>query len=747
MRITGARSIQGKLNLILVATVGVALAIAAASLLAFEARKEWRTLRNSLTSQADVVGLASEAALSFSDPVVGEQNLRALKAQPSAMAAALYDAQGRLFARYVPREEEAAQLPAQAPPQGLRFGWTTATMVRPVVSNREAIGSIYIEVQHNLLLQLAEYIGWLVAVTLAGLAGAVLLASRLQKTLTGPIEEVSEVARGVLESGTYDVRATRRSDDEVGQLVDAFNAMLDELGRRARVLQEANAALSSSEARYQLAARGSSAGLWDWDMRAGTMFHSPRLKAVLGYTEEEFPDVPQTLSRLMHPDDLQDIRVPLHRHLAHGTPFQSECRLRQKDGQWRWFLATGASERDATGRVFRMAGSLIDIAERKESEILLQQSSRAKDEFLATLAHELRNPLAPLRTGLQILKRPQAGEAVQKRTLDTMDRQLTHMVRLIDDLLDISRISNGKIRLELARMPLRAALHTALELARPAIDAAGHALHVELPEEDVQVMGDATRLAQAFGNLLNNAAKYTPAGGRIRLVARRQGDEALVEISDTGVGIPPDMLDRVFQLFAQVPGATSQLTSGLGIGLFLVRSLVEMHGGRVVAHSEGPGRGSTFTVTLPCVQAPAADQAAPQAAADAKAEAAAARILVVDDNVDAAETLTTFLEMTGARTRAVYDGSAALPAALEFAPDLVLLDIGLPGMNGYEVARAMRAEPRLAGVQLVALTGWGADEDRRRAMEAGFDHHLTKPVDLGVVEDLLQQLATGLRPR
>lgn len=747
MRITGARSIQAKLNLILVATVGVALAIAAASLLVFEARKEFRTLRAALTSQADVVGLASEAALSFGDPVVGEQNLRALKAQPSAIAAALYDAQGRLFARYVPREEDAAPLPVQVPSQGLDFGWASATMVRPVVSNREVIGSIYIEVQHNLVLQLAEYIGWLVAVTLAGLAGAVLLAARLQKTLTRPIEEVSEVARVVLERGTYDMRATRRSDDEVGQLVDAFNAMLDELGRRARVLQEANAALSASEARYQLAARGSSAGLWDWDMRAGTMFHSPRLKAVLGYTEAEFPDLPETLSRLMHPDDLRAMRASLARHLAHDTPFQAECRLRQKDGPWRWFLATGASERDATGRAFRMAGSLIDITERKESEILLQQSSRAKDEFLATLAHELRNPLAPLRTGLQILKRPQAGEAVQKRTLDTMDRQLTHMVRLIDDLLDISRISNGKIRLELARMPLRAALQTALELARPAIDAAGHALQVELPEDDLQVQGDATRLAQAFGNLLNNAAKYTPAGGRIRLLARREGGEAVVEISDTGVGIPSDMLEQVFQLFAQVPGGTGQITSGLGIGLFLVRSLVEMHGGRVEAHSEGPGRGSTFAVRLPCVAASAPDPAAPQADTAAAADSPVTRILVVDDNVDAAETLTTFLDMTGARTRAVYDGSAALEAALEFAPDMVLLDIGLPGMNGYEVARAMRAEPRLAGVQLVALTGWGADEDRRRAMEAGFDHHLTKPVDLAIVEDLLRRLATELRPR
>jgi PAS domain S-box-containing protein len=505
------------------------------------------------------------------------------------------------------------------------------------------------------------------------------------------------------------------------------------------VLQEANQALSTSEARYQLAARGSSAGLWDWDIAAGTMYHSPRLKAQLGYTEQEFPDRPGTLHGLTHPDDQEPMQAALRSHLARDTPFQAECRLREKQGGWRWFLVTGMALRDAAGKPYRMAGSLIDISERKQGELLLQQSNRAKDEFLATLAHELRNPLAPLRTGLQILKRAGAAPQTVRRTLDTMDRQLTHMVRLIDDLLDISRINSGKIQLELGRASLRAALQTALELARPAMDAAGHALHVELADPDVALHGDETRLAQAFGNLLNNAAKYTPPGGRVQLRQWREDGEAVVEIRDNGIGIPRPMLDRIFSLFTQVDGVPGKTVGGLGIGLFLVRSLVQMHGGSVRADSPGPGQGCTFTVRLPCL--PAAPAPAPLVSGGTRMTTTSpARILVVDDNVDAAETLSTFLDMLGMQTRSVHDGVAAVDAALDFAPDVVLLDIGLPGMDGYEVARAMRAKQQLAGVKLVALTGWGADEDRRRAMDAGFDHHLTKPVDLGVLEDLLQQV-------
>ncbi|MCG2595669.1 ATP-binding protein [Ramlibacter sp. XY19] len=742
LRLATARTLQRKLTLILLATIGLALFLAASALLLVELRKEYRNARQDLVVQADVVGLASEAALTFGDAKVGEQNLRVLQAQPQVIAGALYDIRGRLFAHFLSGEDGSAEVPAQAPPLGMHFGLSTATVVRPVISNREQIGRVYVQLQHGLLAEVAEYVGWLVLVVLVSLFGALLLARRLQPALTEPIEDVSAVARGVLEHGNYDLRATKRSQDEVGRLVDAFNAMLDELGRRSRMQQETNRALSASDARYQLAARGSSAGLWDWDMDAGTMFYSPRFKALLGYSEEEFPDLPTSLLNVMHEDDRQPVQAALRSHLSHDTPFQVECRLQEKRGPWRWFLVTGMALRDEKARAFRMAGSLIDISERKQTEILLQQSNRAKDEFLATLAHELRNPLAPLRTGLQILKRPDVAEGIQKRTLVTMDRQLTHMVRLIDDLLDISRINSGKIRLELARSSLRAALQTALELARPAMDSAGHVLEVQLPEPDIALHADETRLAQAFGNLLNNAAKYTPRGGRIALRAWQDGQQACVEIQDSGIGIPPEMLDRVFSLFAQVDGHAGTSGGGLGIGLFLVRGLVEMHGGTVEASSGGDNQGSTFLVRLPCLPPAAAPAPVPPREDDRTLPGSAApgRVLVVDDNLDAADTLATLLDMLGLQTRQVHDGEGVLAAALEFRPEVVLLDIGLPGMDGYEVARALRGEPRLGRVTLIALTGWGAEDDRRRALAAGFDHHLTKPVDLAVLEQMLRTL-------
>ncbi|WP_332827767.1 ATP-binding protein [Ramlibacter sp.] len=747
MILSALESIRHKLTLILLTTVGVALALAAAGLLVLEARNEWRAARTALTTQAQVVGLASEAALSFGDRKVAEQNLRVLQAHAGVLAAALYDVDGRLFAHFRVEDDDADTVPGTVPPPGLDFGWSKATVSAPLVSGREVIGSVYVQTRHGLVPRVSEYIGWLVLITAASLAVALLLANRLNQSVTGPIEEVSRVARAVLEQGSFDVRATKRTQDEVGQLVDAFNAMLEELGKRARVLQEANAALGASEARYQLAARGSSAGLWDWDMQAGTMFHSPRLKALLGYSEEEFPDLPDSLTRIMHPDDRGPVDAALQAHLADPdrTPYQAECRLREKDGRWRWFLVTGTAQKDALGRAYRMAGSLVDISERKESELLLQRSNDAKDEFLATLAHELRNPLAPLRTGVQILRRSGVAPAVQQRTLETMDRQLTHMVRLVDDLLDISRISSGKIKLEMTRTSLRSVLVTALELARPAMDAAGHALQTELPEPDIEVEGDATRLAQAFGNLLNNAAKYTPPGGQVRLRAWRDGDLGIVEVQDNGVGIAPDMLDKVFELFAQVAPGSGQLSSGLGIGLYLVRNLVELHGGTIVARSTGTG-GSTFRVAIPCL--PAAHAAPPTDAAPATPASAPApdlRVLVVDDNVDAAETLSAFLGMLGLEVHSAHSGPAALQAAESFDPDVVLLDIGLPGMDGYEVARAFRANPRMAQVHLIALTGWGSEQDRRRAAEAGFDHHLTKPVDLGQLEEMLRQLPLARR--
>jgi PAS domain S-box-containing protein len=362
----------------------------------------------------------------------------------------------------------------------------------------------------------------------------------------------------------------------------------------------------------------------------------------------------------------------------------------------------------------------------------LREQDRRKDEFLATLAHELRNPLAPIRTGLHLLQ--QSPERAGK-VLPMMERQLVHLVRMVDDLLDISRVTLGKITLEKQRVDLRAVLDSALETARPLVEAGGHELALRLPGNDLPLDVDPTRLSQVFSNLINNAAKYTPGGGRITITAEVRGETLEVRIADTGTGIPDDMLPRVFDMFTQVGGSIERSQGGLGIGLTLVRRLVEMHGGTVEAHSPGLGHGSTFVVRLSLARVAPADE--PTRLSSPASSSNGLRVLVVDDNIDAAEMLAMLLEVSGNQTRLAHDGAAALAAAAEFAPDVVFLDIGLPEMNGYEVATRFRADPKLRQPLLVALTGWGSEEDRRQAQQAGFDRHLVKPIDSAKLHEVL----------
>ncbi len=741
MNLPGARSIRQKLNFILMATTSLALLLAGLALVAFDLRSQLRTVENDLLTQADIVGLVSSAALAFDDPKVAAENLSVLRAKPDVVAAALFDAQGRLFASFQPAERRGQPLPGQARPSSVRLDRDWVEVWRPVMAGQEQVGTVYLQARHRLLLRVLEYLGVLALVLSSSLAAALLLSNRLQRTLTGPVLAISGVARQILRERNFSLRAEKSSEDEIGALADVFNAMLDELGRRAETLEHANQALRQSDDRYQLAVRGSSAGLWDWDMVAGTTFYSPRFKALLGYSDEEFPDLPSALSSVMHEEDRPLVRTALRQHLGADAPYQVECRLRLKNGEWRWFLLAGLAQKDSSGHAFRMAGSVIDVTERKQAEQVLHDANRAKDEFLATLAHELRNPLAPIRTGLEILKKDRGNGPASQGARETMERQLMHMVRLIDDLLDISRINSGKIRLETGRISLRAAMDTAVEISRPAIEARGHQLIINLPAQDIELMADSTRLAQALGNLLNNAAKYTPTGGRIRLSARQEDATAVLEISDNGVGIPADMLQNVFSLFTQVGRTLDRSQGGLGIGLYLVRSLIELHGGTVTAASAGAGQGSTFTVRVPCLLQPAVEPVPTDAGAGADAQAPALKILIVDDNIDAAETLSTVLQLMGHQTRTAYKGEAVLEAAGAFRPDLVLLDIGLPGISGYEVAQLLRADPRFSRTVLVAVTGWGSEADRRRSRDAGFDEHLTKPVDLVDLEALLTRPA------
>ena len=407
--------------------------------------------------------------------------------------------------------------------------------------------------------------------------------------------------------------------------------------------------------------------------------------------------------------------------------YRDEFRVLDQDGGVRWTEVRGECAFNEVGTPMRMSGTVLDITDRKQTEQALREVDRRKDEFLATLAHELRNPLAPVRNAVEILhlKGPAIPELQWAR--DVIDRQVRHLARLIDDLMDLSRINRGNIELKREPILLAKVVQGAVETSRPLIEECGHELTVELPAGPVVVDADLTRLSQVYWNLLNNAAKYMTRGGRIELRTELQGSDVVVSVRDAGIGISADKLSTIFEMFSQVESALSRSQGGLGIGLYVVKRLVEMHGGQIEARSEGPGKGSEFVVRLPIV---VAQNFTRETSNDnAAALISNLRILVVDDNEDAASSSSMLLKMMGNHVRTAYDGEEAVQAAGEFHPHVVLLDIGLPKMNGYEAARAIRQQPWGRDIVLIAVTGWGQEADKRMSQEAGFDHHMVKPVD------------------
>jgi PAS domain S-box-containing protein len=407
-----------------------------------------------------------------------------------------------------------------------------------------------------------------------------------------------------------------------------------------------------------------------------------------------------------------------------------------------WMRVSAAPLRDDFSQVIGACAVVQDVTQLKNAEHALREADRRKDEFLAILAHELRNPLAPIRNSVNILRLAGDDTAAAARVHEMLERQVNHMARLVDDLMEVSRITRGKVELRKEPVDLGAVLRNAVETSRPLIDAANHRLVVSLPGEPLTLEADPVRLAQVIANLLNNAAKYTHEGGGIGLTAHREGSTAVISVRDNGMGIPSIMLPKVFDLFAQVDRTYDRAQGGLGIGLTLVRSLVEMHGGSVEAWSEGPGKGSEFVVRLPLADAQLDPKDHP---AQQLQTVMPHRILVVDDNRDSADSLGMLLKLLGADVDAVHDGPAALAALKAFRPNVVVLDIGMPGMDGYEFAREARRRPEGRDVTLIALTGWGQEEDRRRSKDAGIDHHLVKPVDVGALEQLLAGLPVGRR--
>jgi two-component system CheB/CheR fusion protein len=423
--------------------------------------------------------------------------------------------------------------------------------------------------------------------------------------------------------------------------------------------------------------------------------------------------------------------------IASGWPFDMEFPIKGKDGVFRHFITRAEPVRDDRGRIVRWFGTDTDITERKRAEEALKEADRRKDEFLATLAHELRNPLAPIRNALQILRLAPEPE-VQEQTRALMQRQLDQVVRLVEDLLDVSRISTGKLQLRKEWVDLRTAIEGAVEASRTLIDRMGHQLTVTVPSQALTVDADPARLGQVFVNLLNNAAKYTDRGGHIRLAVERQGSDVLVSVQDDGIGIAGDQLPGIFHLFSQVEGALEKSQGGLGIGLTLVKRLVELHGGRIEARSGGPGKGSEFVVRLPLIVEASGSGAARRD--EPAAPQTALRIVIVDDNRDAADSLGMLLRIMGNDVRTAYDGERGIAAAEAFRPDVALFDLGLPKVDGLTACRHLRGQAWGRSMVLIACTGWGQDDDRRRSHEAGFDHHLVKPVDPQALMKMLADL-------
>jgi signal transduction histidine kinase/ActR/RegA family two-component response regulator len=614
------RSLRAKIVIVVLLTTFSALAVSAVALLVYEVRNYGAFLLRDATTQAELLADITAPALQFDDPAAAKTNLELLSRRQDIDAAAIYSADGTLFATY-------ARLPDTMFPAlgvaGSRVEGRTLTVLQPIVRNEEVLGSVYLRSSYDIGDRLLDYLLILLGVMVPSFLFATLISLWLAGGVTNPVRALTDVARHIIERRDFARRAPRTTDDEIGVFVDAFNSMVAEVGQRAEALEASNRALQQ------------------------------------------------------------------------------------------------------------------ETEERRQAEIALRRADQRKDEFLATLAHELRNPLAPMVNSMTLLEQPALGAGAAERAHAIIRRQLAQLVRLVDDLLDVSRITSGKLVVRQQSVELAHVVQSAVDTARPLLDKLGQSLTVKLPRDPVYLQGDAVRLSQVFANLLNNAARYSEPGQQVSLRAAMEGGSVRVVVADRGMGIAPEMLETIFDMFTQGE-ANDRAQGGLGVGLSLARRLVELHGGTIVAESGGKRQGSAFTVTLPATTVPPAQEsAAPARTAANKAH----RILLVDDNVDFATSMSILLQGLGHEVRIAHDAAAALEVARELRPELGFLDLGLPDKSGYELATELRAQPETASTVLVAVSGWGQPRDRERSRDAGFAMHLVKPVELQGISAAIAALA------
>lgn len=476
-------------------------------------------------------------------------------------------------------------------------------------------------------------------------------------------------------------------------------------------------------------------GVWSRNLEANTIWWNQELEELTGWSESHIANNAEALHQYIHQDDRTKTIAKISRAIRTHSNYAVECRIKHADGYWLTIEGRGHATYDDKGNALTIFGIVMDISERRDTELRLRElneklslADRRKDEFLATLAHELRNPLAPMRNVLEIMRLNATDGPLMNWSRDIIDRHVQQMSHLVDDLMEVSRFTQGKVELRKCHIQLKDILHQAVETTSALIHEFNHELLIDLPVEPIAIYADATRLIQIVSNLLTNAVKYTPAGGKIFLRASREGDEVIVSVRDTGIGIPKGQLSNVFNMFSQLSPTLERSQGGLGIGLALVRGLVELHGGKIMALSEGVGNGSEFVVHLPIGEnyiatVPSVTEQSTSSALNQ------CRILVVDDNVDAAESLSILLSMQGHVVETANNGITGFKCAANFHPDTIILDIGLPDINGYDVARKIRNTDWGKHIILIAATGWSQEKDKALAQDAGFNFHLTKPID------------------
>jgi signal transduction histidine kinase/ActR/RegA family two-component response regulator len=597
-------------------STAIALLVAGGAMLSHDLGVYRHYWASDLATEAGIIATSSTPALAFDDHAAAERALQTLKARSEVLLAALYAADGQLYAQYSATSNQS--VPMRAPPlNGLSVSGERVDITVPLAQNHEFLGTLYLRAQYDLAGRIEAYLGIFAGVIALSMGVAIALTSTLQRVITAPMETMARVARLIVERRDYSLRARKTSADEIGLLTEAFNRMLDEIQQTNSVMKD-------------------------------------------------------------------------------------------------------------------------EVATRKAAEAALREAHMRKDEFIATLAHELRNPLAPIQQAVRILQITASNAQQRQWAGQVIARQTQRMALLLDDLLDVSRIDSGRLNIRKEIVALESIVATAIETARPLIEKKHHRLNVKMPEEDLELEVDPLRMSQALSNLLTNAAKYTDAAGDIELIVSRHPDEIWMSVRDSGIGLSPEAIKEVFEMFSQVDSAIDRSEGGLGIGLALVKGLAELHGGRVEAVSGGIGFGSQFTIRLPAatIKSRAASSVLP-ATELRDAPKARAKVLVADDNVDAAQTLAVVLEFAGYEVHLAHSGTAALELGVVLRPDALILDIGMPGLTGYEAARLIRREPWGRSAVLIAVTGWGQEHDKDRASEAGFDVHMTKPVDSAKLETTL----------